>query len=92
MIIFSSCQQSVQQKAETAVREHLKKTLNDPSSYEAVDFGKVDSVYKTVDSTTLLTLRILHSYRAKNSFGALVLQTEYFKLMPMQNNGLYVYY
>jgi len=46
-IIFASCTKSPEQKAQTCIKDYLKKHLNDVKSYEPVEFGKLDT-FKTV--------------------------------------------
>ncbi len=45
-----SCSQNPQQIAEKSVRDYLQKNLNDASSYESVEFGKLDSTFSSVVS------------------------------------------
>lgn len=54
------------------VKKYVKKHLKDPSSYESIKWGKVQqngNEYK-----------VLHTYRAKNSFGAYVIEGGVFTL------------
>lgn len=39
-----SCSKSFEEKAHESVRTYLIKNIDDPSSYESVEFGKMDSV------------------------------------------------
>lgn len=55
------------------VQEYLKGSLHDPSSYDPVQWGSV----QTSDS---ITFRVSHTYRAKNRLGALVKETKVFTL------------
>jgi hypothetical protein len=48
-LIISCKQQTREQKAEKIIRDHLFKTLHDFKSYEVVEFGKLDSLYSSVD-------------------------------------------
>ncbi len=45
VLILFSCTQTKQQKAEKVVKLYLDSTLNDPHSYESVEFGKLDSTF-----------------------------------------------
>lgn len=45
---FTSCS-SNESKAKGLVKEYLQKQLNDPQSYEAVEWGKLDSSYTTFE-------------------------------------------
>jgi len=100
LIIFSSCNQSVQQKAESAVKKYLKQTLNDPSSYRPELFYKVDSIFYDsttakhyqLDDRTLEYMRVVHLYRAKNSFGALILTIDTFKILPVDGKFFVVHF
>ena len=120
VVLLAACSNSTvsnQQKAEASVKEFLKKNLNDPSSYQPGEFGKLDSIkvdttrvnelrkaeeslpdddlLKTLDNGTFYDSlansisdsmhkigkwQILHSYRAKNAFGAFVLTNDVFYL------------
>jgi hypothetical protein len=60
-LVISACstQPSVtpQTRAERAVTEFLKKQLNDPSSYQSIEFGKLDSI--KVDTAEIHRLRVI---------------------------------
>lgn len=55
------------------VENYLRQTLNDPDSYQSVNWGKV---MKRDDGGFF----VRHSFRAKNAFGALILQDYVFVL------------
>lgn len=50
-ISFFSCVLNDQQKAEKAVKDYLKTNLNNPKSYESVDFGKLVRNYVQFEET-----------------------------------------
>ena len=52
------------------VEEYLKENLNDPSSYQAIDWSPVQ---KTGGGYA-----VRHKYRAKNAYGALVIANQIF--------------
>jgi|LSQX01.2.fsa_nt_gb hypothetical protein len=54
------------------VKNYLKKNLNDPKSYEGIDWSKV---IETGD-----TYKVKHKYRAKNAFGGYVVVEQIFTL------------
>jgi len=54
------------------VEDYLKRTLKDPDSYQSIEWWKVKK--------TLLGFKVLHKYRAKNSFGGYVVETAEFVL------------
>lgn len=59
VVMFACTTQSnltPQQKAEGSVKDYLNKNLNDPHSYESVQFGTLDSI--KVDTAALHNLRI----------------------------------
>ncbi len=58
---------------EKKIQEYYNKILNDPKSYEAI---KTDVLYTDNISTILK-----HSYRAKNSYNALIKKISYFKIV-----------
>ncbi|MCR8560111.1 hypothetical protein KXD93_20840 [Mucilaginibacter sp. BJC16-A38] len=51
-VLLSSCSFSDQDRAESLVKDYLKKTLNDPDSYESVSFGKLEPNYDTFISSS----------------------------------------
>lgn len=54
------------------VKEYLKDNLNDPSSYDAVEWSPVVQSPETKDFS------VRHKYRAKNAFGATILFNQIF--------------
>ena len=83
-ILFSSC--TKQYKAEHLVKNYLDSTLNDNMSYGSVGFSRL---YKLKDTIIIFQgkpdtenyhgkYEIMHTYRAKNGFGAIVKTTECF--------------
>lgn len=54
------------------IENYLKKTLIDPDSYQSIEW------YKVIKTT--IGYKVLHKYRAKNSFGGYVVQTTEFIL------------
>lgn len=71
-------------KANDLITAYVKTQANDPSSYQSVSFTKPrlltygDVSTGRPDTTPLTGALISHSFRAKNGFGALVVQTEAF--------------
>ncbi len=65
-----------QENAELAVRRYLRHNLNDWDSYES------DGFFPVIEASKKDQYRyyVKHRFRAKNSFGALVLQTWSFQL------------
>lgn len=53
------------------VKEHLKKSLKDPDSYESIEWSKVQ---KLDDGT----FSVRHKFRAKNSFGGFTIENHIF--------------
>lgn len=88
LLIVSSCQITTNQKVQHAVKVYLDSTLNDPKSYESVSFGKIYYLKDTVvdlngKPDTLKyhgSMQVLHTYRAKNAFGAVITKTEWFQI------------
>lgn len=116
--VLISCQR--EPDVEDVIKEYLKNNMNDPSSYEPVSFGYVDTInisfeekYPTLvdarkdhvltgdsvrisridslrsvyESSDTRYYRVIHKYRGKNSFGALILKESMFLL----NSDLKVY-
>lgn len=54
------------------VKEYLKDNLNDPNSYDAVEWSPVIQQPETKDFS------VRHKYRAKNAFGATILFNQVF--------------
>ena len=54
------------------VKEFLKNNLNDPDSYDAVEWSSVAQNPETKDFT------VRHKYKAKNAFGATMLYNQVF--------------
>lgn len=44
VLVFSSCTDTPQEKAEKTIKEWMKKNLKDPSSYESISFSELDSI------------------------------------------------
>lgn len=59
------------------VEEYLKQNLKDPDSYESIEWGNVTSNDQGYF--------VKHKYRAKNSFGGYVIETQVFQI-DMQGN------
>jgi len=86
LVILSSCTR--QQKAERLIKKYLDSSLNDPKSYEPVSFSAPVKLRDTIIKlgVTYDTVRhhgaflILHTYRAKNGFGAMIKTQEWFKI------------
>lgn len=85
VIMLAACKQTPQQKAEALVKKYLDTSLNDPKSYESVSFGLLEKLkgkpYKG-DNIDTVDLEILHSYRYKNEYGAIVKKTGWFIIDP----------
>lgn len=84
-LIFSC--NSPEKKAQKAVHRYLMETLDDPSRYEPVSWGELDSVINTlkfdesgklVEGVDYNTLHIDHTYRAPNKMGGLELYNKTF--------------
>ncbi|MES1221633.1 MAG: hypothetical protein ABUT20_39400 [Bacteroidota bacterium] len=81
ILLLFACSQTNEQKSAIAIKKFLQNVLNDPSSYEPVDFGKLDSLFLRDPSNNqkfFSGYSVVHSYRAKNAFGALVLSVDTF--------------
>ncbi len=50
VVILSSCSKSPEQKAKDLIKEEMKKSMNDFSSYEPVEYGKLDSAITPIDT------------------------------------------
>lgn len=71
---YNTVKQSSWDNSVSQVETFLKKRyLNDPSSYESVEWGKL-----VQDSDG--TYRVYHTFRARNKFGGMVKETMYFTL------------
>jgi hypothetical protein len=88
LLILSACTFTKQQKAEKLIKKYLDSSLNDPKSYESVSFSEPIKLKDTIIKLgeTFDTVRhhgdflILHTYRAKNAFGAVIKSDEWFKI------------
>ena len=77
-------------KVEDAVREELRKTLHDFSSYEPVEWGKLDTIYVSemdvvsgaVSKPEILEITVDHTFRAKSGAGVTRIATWKFHLTP----------
>ena len=65
--------QSAWDNSVPVVKTYIKKRLNDPGSYESIDWNKAS---KNSDGTYTVT----HTYSAKNGFGGRVTHTASFKI------------
>ena len=45
LILFSCSKPTKEELAHTAIKEYIKGKMNDPSSYQSVSFGKLDTVF-----------------------------------------------
>ena len=63
-IIFFSCCSLINPKEETEIKKYIKENFDDPSEYESVSFGKLDSVFVSeffIPETIKGPIRILSS-------------------------------
>lgn len=67
------------------VKRFLKNTLNDPDSYDPVEWGQV-----VKDPTNEGGYLVRHKYRARNAFGGMIMKHQIFKLDSLGN--VYYYY
>lgn len=93
-ISLLGCQKSNEEKAKEAIRIYLNENLDDMSSYEAVKFGTLDTLFVKLDLSEYnkpskpntkakildVTFQMFHSYRLKDEKGAKYLIKRYFKL------------
>lgn len=56
------------------VKDYLKNTLNDPDSYESIEWGEV------VKNPSVNWFVVRHKYRAKNAFGGTITKNQIFTL------------
>lgn len=66
-IAITACSVSNEQKAKQLIKDHLKSTMNDYSSYEPIEFSQLDTVYSSYyeDSTYKVINRC---YESSNEF------------------------
>lgn len=50
-IVLFSCSKSLEEQAKSNISEYLKKNMDDPSSYESVQFGKLDTLHTSFDES-----------------------------------------
>ncbi len=79
-----SCNNTPEDKAQAAVKAFLKKQMAEPSAYEPISFGKIDSLFSNDESGKkyFLGYSLAHTFKAKNSFGDLIRQTDTFLVDP----------
>lgn len=90
LLSLSSCTKSPMSKVEDAVREELRKTLHDFSSYEPVEWGKLDTIYVSemdvvsgaVSKPEIMEITVDHTFRAKSGAGVTRITTWKFHLTP----------
>jgi|GEM_PF-5945991 len=79
-----SCRLSNQNKAEANVSEYLSKSLDDPGSYQPIGFDSLEISVKYDEMAPEMLKNakytILHTYRSKNVFSALMINEEVFYL------------
>lgn len=61
------------------VEDYVKENSNDPSSYEPVSWSEVFKLNNT-EEIGFACFQVRHKYRAKNAFGAIILEEKLFKL------------
>jgi len=87
--LFVSCVLSKQHRAEARVTEYLSKSLDDPGSYESVAFYPLEGAVKyyeiAPDMLKSAKYTILHTYRSKNIFSALMINEDVFYLDSNMN-------
>lgn len=90
-LFLSSCTLTNQQKAEKLVTKYLDSALNDPHSYESLNFSTVKKHFeRKSDAKSIMNgWEISHTYRAKNGFGALGIHTTVFEIDSSMNKVLY---
>jgi len=90
LLSLSSCIKSPMSKAQDAVREELRKTLHDFSSYEPVEWGKLDTIYVVEMNAAsgasskpeIMEITVDHTFRAKSGAGVTRIATWKFHLTP----------
>jgi hypothetical protein len=50
-IILFSCSKSLDKQAQSNIAEYLKTNMDDPSSYESIEFGKLDTLHSSFSDT-----------------------------------------
>lgn len=50
MVLFS-CSKSIEKQAQDNITEYLKKNMDDPKSYENVEFGKLDTLHSSFEES-----------------------------------------
>ena len=68
-ITLVSCSKSPEQKAKDLIKEEMKKSMNDFSSYEPVEYGKLDSSFSVLDISTEQLSFDAYSKEAKKILG-----------------------
>jgi hypothetical protein len=92
LLLCAAC--SMQTKEQKLISDYVKKNANDPSSYEPVSFGKPrrcrlsDLPGANPTDTMVIGVKIEHTYRAKNKFGGLILETSDFVVSKFNGDVL----
>lgn len=87
-LIFISCSKTPQEKIEDLIKNYVLENTNDASSYQSVSFGDLDSLFMDKNKKTFYGYKMKHKFRAKNAFGAVILNEmefmigEDFKINP----------
>lgn len=67
---------NIEVRVKSQVKQYLDNNLNDPNSYESVNWSKVLEVTDGYN----YKYKVRHIYRAKNAFGGLILENQVFRL------------
>jgi len=60
--MLGSCKNSNEDKAKELISQYIKNNVNDPNSYEAVEFGRLEDVTEY----PVYKYRMLHKFRTSN--------------------------
>lgn len=86
---ISSCDGENKTEAQQKIEAFVKENSNDPDNYESVSFGEPSRVRMNEvpgnSDTITVAIRLTHTYRTKNKYGAKVRVTREF--MIAQVNG-----
>lgn len=68
-LVMASCSKSPEQIAQQLIKKTLKEIMNDPSSYESVGFGSLDSTFTTLETNEDYVNALNTYYELKENYG-----------------------
>lgn len=77
--ILNACKNTPEDKAKALIKDYLSKNMNDFKSYEAVEFGSLDSLNTEFDESKFLSIDTSISYNQRQADSIIASEKAKFK-------------